>query len=203
MRVVVIGQGYVGLPLAVRAVEVGFDVVGFDIDAPGPSVFGPATRSSRTCPTRRLQSMLGSGRFPPSRRLRRRAGFDIAVITVPTPLREGAPDLGYIEDSAALARAARATRLPPSSWSPPPIPGRPRSCSSRCSRRAAGSRPGRTSTSATAPSASTRATRRWHLREHAQGRVRHRRGLADGGAGLLRPARGHRPCRCRRPGWPS
>ena len=31
-RVVVIGQGYVGLPLAMRAVEVGFDVVGFEID---------------------------------------------------------------------------------------------------------------------------------------------------------------------------
>ena len=31
-RVVVVGQGYVGLPLAMRAVEVGFDVVGFDVD---------------------------------------------------------------------------------------------------------------------------------------------------------------------------
>ena len=30
-RVVVVGQGYVGLPLAVRAVEVGHDVVGFDL----------------------------------------------------------------------------------------------------------------------------------------------------------------------------
>ena len=31
-RVVVVGQGYVGLPVAVRAVEVGYDVVGFDLD---------------------------------------------------------------------------------------------------------------------------------------------------------------------------
>ena len=31
-KVVVVGQGYVGLPLAMRAVEVGFDVVGFDLD---------------------------------------------------------------------------------------------------------------------------------------------------------------------------
>jgi UDP-N-acetyl-D-mannosaminuronic acid dehydrogenase/UDP-N-acetyl-D-glucosamine dehydrogenase len=31
-RVVVVGQGYVGLPLAMRAVEVGFDVIGFDTD---------------------------------------------------------------------------------------------------------------------------------------------------------------------------
>ena len=32
MRVVIVGQGYVGLPVAMRAVEVGHDVVGFDID---------------------------------------------------------------------------------------------------------------------------------------------------------------------------
>ena len=31
-RVVVVGQGYVGLPLALRAVEVGHHVVGFDVD---------------------------------------------------------------------------------------------------------------------------------------------------------------------------
>jgi len=28
----VVGQGYVGLPLAMRAVDVGFDVVGYDVD---------------------------------------------------------------------------------------------------------------------------------------------------------------------------
>ena len=31
-RVVVIGQGYVGLPLAIAAVDAGFDVVGYDVD---------------------------------------------------------------------------------------------------------------------------------------------------------------------------
>ena len=31
MKVVVVGQGYVGLPLAMRAVEVGHDVVGYDV----------------------------------------------------------------------------------------------------------------------------------------------------------------------------
>ena len=32
LRVAVLGQGYVGLPLAMRAVAVGHDVVGFDRD---------------------------------------------------------------------------------------------------------------------------------------------------------------------------
>ncbi|MGZ4682483.1 MAG: nucleotide sugar dehydrogenase, partial [Acidimicrobiales bacterium] len=31
-NLVVVGQGYVGLPLAVRAVEQGYSVVGFDVD---------------------------------------------------------------------------------------------------------------------------------------------------------------------------
>jgi UDP-N-acetyl-D-glucosamine dehydrogenase len=31
-QLVVIGHGYLGLPLAMRGFEVGFDVVGFDID---------------------------------------------------------------------------------------------------------------------------------------------------------------------------
>ena len=33
-KVVVVGQGYVGLPVAMRAAEVGFPVVGYDV-APG------------------------------------------------------------------------------------------------------------------------------------------------------------------------
>jgi UDP-N-acetyl-D-glucosamine dehydrogenase len=32
-KVVVVGQGYVGLPVAMRAVELGFDIVGVDVDS--------------------------------------------------------------------------------------------------------------------------------------------------------------------------
>ena len=31
-KVVVVGQGYVGLPIAMRAVQAGYDVVGLDVD---------------------------------------------------------------------------------------------------------------------------------------------------------------------------
>ena len=31
-KLAVLGQGYVGLPLAMRAVEVGHDVVGYDVE---------------------------------------------------------------------------------------------------------------------------------------------------------------------------
>ncbi len=34
LKVAIVGQGYVGLPLAIRSVEVGHDVVAFDVDEP-------------------------------------------------------------------------------------------------------------------------------------------------------------------------
>jgi UDP-N-acetyl-D-glucosamine dehydrogenase len=48
---------------------------------------------------------LASGRYQPTSEAEACAGFDVAVITVPTPLREGNPDLSFIEASAhAIAR---------------------------------------------------------------------------------------------------
>ena len=41
-----------------------------------------------------------SGRYLPTAELADCSGFDLAVITVPTPLREGVPDLSYIENAA-------------------------------------------------------------------------------------------------------
>lgn len=100
MRVVVIGQGYVGLPIAVRAVEVGHDVVGLDVDATRADQLRSGDSFVEDVPSATLRSMLNSGRFAPSADYSAAAGFDVAVITVPTPLREGAPDLSYIEESA-------------------------------------------------------------------------------------------------------
>ncbi|MFE5143627.1 hypothetical protein ACFRDV_39360 [Streptomyces fagopyri] len=39
------------------------------------------------------------------------AGFDIAVITVPTPLRDGVPDLTYIEGPAPAVPWSRSCSL--------------------------------------------------------------------------------------------
>jgi UDP-N-acetyl-D-glucosamine dehydrogenase len=51
---------------------------------------------------------LQSGAYSASADARACAGFDIAVITVPTPLRDGIPDLAYIESAArTLARFLR------------------------------------------------------------------------------------------------
>jgi UDP-N-acetyl-D-glucosamine dehydrogenase len=107
-RVLVMGQGYVGLPLAMRAVEVGYDVVGFDVDANRVKRLAAGESYVEDVPGGVLGAALASGRYRPSSETKACAGFDVAVITVPTPLREGNPDLSYIEDAArTLARFLR------------------------------------------------------------------------------------------------
>lgn len=97
ITVAVIGQGYVGLPLAMRAVEVGHRVVGFDIDADRIDGLTGGISHVEDIGNDRLRRALTSGRYRPSRDPADLAGFDMAVITVPTPLREGLPDLAFIE----------------------------------------------------------------------------------------------------------
>lgn len=107
-KLVVVGQGYVGLPLSERAVAVGFDVVGYDVDARRIERLNRANSYVEDVASASLRAMLDSGRFVGSAESRACAGFDVAVITVPTPLREGNPDLSYVESAArTLSRFVR------------------------------------------------------------------------------------------------
>src|SRR5256885_7155439 len=100
MRVVIAGQGYVGLPLAVRAAQVGHDVVGYDVDKERIKRLAAGESYIEDVPSTELRSILDSGLYRPSTEARACAGFDVAVVTVPTPLRDGTPDLSYVEESA-------------------------------------------------------------------------------------------------------
>ncbi len=106
MRVVVVGQGYVGLPLAVRACEVGHDVVGFEVDRARVDRLTAGDSYVGDIPAARLAAALASGRYRPTDDPAALADFDVAVITVPTPLRDGAPDLSFIEAAARLLAPA-------------------------------------------------------------------------------------------------
>ena len=96
-RLAVIGQGYVGLPVAMRAVDAGFSVTGVDLDdcrvaalAAGESYVEDVSRT-------RLAGALATGRYHPTASYAEAAGFDAAIITVPTPLTGSRPDLTFIE----------------------------------------------------------------------------------------------------------
>jgi UDP-N-acetyl-D-glucosamine dehydrogenase len=105
MRVVVVGQGYVGLPFAVHAARVGHDVVGYDVDARRVAWLVRGESYVEGVPPAELRAALASGRYRPAAQEAACAGFDIAVITVPTPLRDSAPDLSCVEAAAATLSA--------------------------------------------------------------------------------------------------
>lgn len=100
----VVGQGRTGLPLAMRAVEAGFRVVGLDEDewrvkrlnAGEPCVEGVGAAA--------LAAAHASGRYTAAADAADASGFDVCVLTVPVPMRDGAPDLGPL--GAAAGRIA-------------------------------------------------------------------------------------------------
>lgn len=101
-QVAVVGQGYVGLPVAMRAVEVGFDVVGFDVDQDKVKKLAAGESHVEDVSDERLVAALASGRYRPTSAIADAAGFDYAVISVPTPLRDGSPDLSYIDRKSVV-----------------------------------------------------------------------------------------------------
>ncbi|MGR6899877.1 nucleotide sugar dehydrogenase [Glutamicibacter sp. BSL13] len=98
--VAVVGQGYVGLPLAMRAVEVGYQVVGIDLDISRVEALAQGISFVEDVSSEAVHRALESGQYRPVSDYTEIGDFDIAVITVPTPLRESLPDLSFIESAA-------------------------------------------------------------------------------------------------------
>jgi UDP-N-acetyl-D-glucosamine dehydrogenase len=97
---IVVGQGYVGLPLAMRAVDAGFHVVGLDVDRSRVEALAAGISFVEDVPDAQVAAALDSGRYTPRSSLEGIDHFDHAIISVPTPLRETLPDLSYIEAAA-------------------------------------------------------------------------------------------------------
>ncbi|WP_408907988.1 nucleotide sugar dehydrogenase [Streptomyces albidoflavus] len=96
-RLVVAGLGYVGLPLAVRAAEAGYAVTGVDTDAYRVKSAAAGDSYIEDIGSARLRAAVDSGRLRTTDEYAAAGGVDIGVITVPTPLRDGSPDLRYVE----------------------------------------------------------------------------------------------------------
>src|SRR5690349_8401247 len=100
-RVGVIGQGYVGLPLALVFREAGFPVVGFDVD---PSKVAAITRGEsyiKHIGPERVAAAVASGKFTATADFDRLGECDAILICVPTPLGDHRePDNSYIHSTA-------------------------------------------------------------------------------------------------------
>src|ERR1017187_8508582 len=85
-KLVVVGQGYVGLPLAMRAVAVGHDVIGYDTSNDRVTLLQNGESFIEDVSNDEVASAFTSGRYVATSSLGDCSDFDIAVITVPTPL---------------------------------------------------------------------------------------------------------------------
>ena len=101
-KVAILGQGYVGLPVAMRAVEVGYTVIGFDPDQAKISGLTAGRSHIDDITDADVLAAQKTRRYTASSDPSSLANFDIAVITVPTPLRDGAPNMTYIESATKM-----------------------------------------------------------------------------------------------------
>ncbi|MFT7601598.1 MAG: UDP-N-acetyl-D-glucosamine dehydrogenase, partial [Acidimicrobiales bacterium] len=104
-RLVIIGLGYVGLPLAKEAVASGLKVVGFDVSDRAVDGLNAGRSHIDDISNDDIASMLASG-FSATTDPACIATADTVVICVPTPLRDDTtPDLRAVESSAASIAA--------------------------------------------------------------------------------------------------
>ncbi|MFN9831722.1 MAG: nucleotide sugar dehydrogenase, partial [Phenylobacterium sp.] len=102
----VIGLGYVGLPLALAAVEAGFPVLGFDINPARVEAISAGRQVINYLDPTAQRSALDSGRFSATTDFSRLSEADAVILCVPTPVtRNRDPDLSYVRASAASAAA--------------------------------------------------------------------------------------------------
>jgi len=104
-RVVIIGQGYVGLPMALHATESGMSVIGLEIDATLVDALNSGRSHVSDVSDDDVRATLARG-YTATTDARCIDAADVVLVCVPTPLDPaGAPDLGAV---AAAARTINA-----------------------------------------------------------------------------------------------
>lgn len=99
-KVVIVGQGYVGLPVAMLAADAGYSVTGIDVDKRKVDWLNEGKSYIEDISDEQLKRVLENGSYQAHSDYDAAANFSVAVITVPTPLTESRPDLSYIEEAA-------------------------------------------------------------------------------------------------------
>jgi UDP-N-acetyl-D-glucosamine dehydrogenase len=105
-RVVVIGIGYVGLPLVVEFAKAGFHVTGYDKDERKVALLRAGTSYIEDIPTAVLEPLVKAGRLDATTDERVLTDADAVIVCVPTPLNKTKdPDISYIVNATeAIAR---------------------------------------------------------------------------------------------------
>ena len=103
MRVAIIGQGYVGLTIAVGAAGAGHDVVGFDVNEDLVHRLNAGKSHIEGIDEIALEEFIANGTYKASAKVEVLNKCDVIVIAVPTPLDEARnPDLSFVHTAADL-----------------------------------------------------------------------------------------------------
>src|SRR5882724_3380052 len=96
-RLTIIGQGYVGLPLAVEFAKAGFSVAGLDTDPDRIAALATGRSHVPDVRSEELQALLRAGRYQATAEPAVLAESDAVIICVPPPLRKSKdPDISYV-----------------------------------------------------------------------------------------------------------
>jgi UDP-N-acetyl-D-glucosamine dehydrogenase len=103
MRVAIIGQGYVGLTIAVGAASAGHTVFGFDVNQNLVDQLNSGKSHIEGISDSQIAGFISSGSFVAGADPTVLDGSDVIVIAVPTPLdADRNPDLSYVHAAAEL-----------------------------------------------------------------------------------------------------
>jgi UDP-N-acetyl-D-glucosamine dehydrogenase len=100
-KIVILGLGYVGLPLSVEFARAGFPVIGYDHDRQRVGLLERRRSYIDDIPDAAVAEVIEAGRFQPTTDPDAIAGCDVAIICVPTPFTKAKqPDLTYVLQAA-------------------------------------------------------------------------------------------------------
>ena len=113
MRVAIIGQGYVGLTIAVGASGTGHSVIGFDVNAELVAQLNSGKSHIEGISDSQLAGFVTDGSYKASTNPSVLDRSDVIVIAVPTPLdNDRNPDLSYVHAAAELiAKNVKSSKL--------------------------------------------------------------------------------------------
>jgi UDP-N-acetyl-D-glucosamine dehydrogenase len=100
--IVVVGLGYVGLPLACAFAEAGHVVIGIDLSQEKVEGINAGLSHITDVPPSQVKRLVEEGRLRASTEFDSARGADVAIISVPTPIDEyRVPDLSYVTSAAS------------------------------------------------------------------------------------------------------
>jgi UDP-N-acetyl-D-glucosamine dehydrogenase len=103
INVVVVGQGYVGLPLSIAIAEAGYKVIGFDLNSDLVASLNAGKSHIEDIPSELLAKLLSSGNYTATSNPADFCDCAVAIIAVPTPLNsERQPDISYVESASKI-----------------------------------------------------------------------------------------------------